>query len=123
MKKTNSIIYWAATILFSLFILMGAAMYFVKYDMVSEVFTSLEVPTEVIYPLGIAKFLGVIALCFIKNPFIKKLAYLCFALDLGMGIFAHLNSGDGHFIRPIIPLVLLVVSFVFYRRVNSEAKK
>lgn len=123
MKKTNSIIYWVSTILFSLFILMGAIMYFVQYDMVSEVFTSLGVPTEVIYPLGVAKILGVIAICFIKNPLLKKLAYLCFALDLIMGVFAHLNAGDGHFMRPVIPLVLLIVSYVFYRRVNSQSTK
>lgn len=123
MKKTNLIIFWIATGLFSLFILMGAVMYFTQYAKVSDMFTSLGVPTEIIYPLAVAKILGVIAICFIKSPLLKTLAYIGFALDLLMAVFAHLNAGDGEFIGPVIPLVLLVVSYIFYRKRNSTAGK
>lgn len=120
MKKSNSIIYWIVTGLFSLFILMGAIMYFAQHEMVSEMFTSLGVPTEIIYPLAVAKILGVIAICFIKSPLLKKLAYLGFALDLVMAIAAHLKAGDGEFFGPMTPLVLLIVSYIFYRKLNAQ---
>ena len=121
MKKSNLIIYWVVTALFSLSAVAGAITYFVMHDMTSDMFTSLGVPTAIIYPLAIAKILGVIAICFIKSPLLKKLAYLGFALDLVMAITAHLNAGDGGFYGPIIPLALLVTSYIFYRKLNSTS--
>lgn len=116
MKKRDLIIYRVATALFSLMLLAGAITYFVQYEMVSKMFTSLGVPTEIIYPLAIVKILGVLAIWLIKNPVIKTLAYLGFALDLVFAIIAHLNASDGGAIGPAIPLVLLIISYVFYRK-------
>ncbi len=123
MRKTNLIIYWIVTGLFCLSAVAGAITYFAMYDMTSDMFTSLGVPTEVIYPLAIAKILGVIAICFIKSPLLKTLAYMGFALDLVMAIISHLNAGDGGFYGPIVPLLLLITSYIFYRRLNSVATK
>lgn len=97
-------------------LLGGAITYFVNYEMTSEMFTSLGVPTEVIYPLAIAKILGVVAIWIIKNKTIKMAAYAGFALDLVAAIISHLMAGDGMFCGPILPLVLLGVSFVLYRK-------
>ncbi|WP_108808802.1 DoxX family protein [Aquimarina spinulae] len=116
MKKRDLIIYRVATALFSLMLLAGAITYFVQYEMVSKMFTSLGVPTEIIYPLAIVKILGILAIWLIKNPVIKTLAYLGFALDLVFAIIAHLNAGDGQAIGPAIPLALLIISYVFYRK-------
>lgn len=116
MKKRDLIIYGVATGLFCLMLLAGAITYFVQYEMTSEMFTSLGVPTEIIYPLAIAKILGILAILLVKNPLIKKLAYLGFALDLVFAIIAHLNAGDGLAFGPTIPLALLIISYVFYRK-------
>ena len=122
MKKRDNIIYIVATALFSVMLFAGAITYFVKYDMTSEMFTHLGVPTEIIYPLAIAKILGILAICFIKNSIIKNLAYLGFALDLIFATIAHLNAGDEEFYGPIIPLILLIVSYVFNRKkVKSQS--
>jgi hypothetical protein len=120
MKKRDLVIYRVVTALFSLMLLAGAVTYFVKYDMVSEMFTSLGVPTGIIYPLAIAKILGIAAIWLIKNLLIKKLAYLGFALDLILAIGSHLNAGDGNFFGPVIPLLLLVISYIFFRRINTS---
>ena len=120
MKKIDLIIYRIVTAIFSLMLLAGAVTYFVKYEMVAEMFTSLGVPTEIIYPLAIVKILGIMAIWIIKNPLIKNLAYLGFGLDLSMAIIAHLNAGDGGFFGPIIPLILLIVSYLFYRRIYAN---
>lgn len=113
-------IYRIVTGVFSLMLLAGAITYFVQYDMTAEMFTSLGVPTEVIYPLAVAKMLGVAAIWLVKNPWIKKLAYLGFALDLVLAIIAHVNAGDGGAFGPAIPLLLLIVSFWYYRKINTE---
>lgn len=122
MKKRDAIIYRISTGLFSLMILMGAVMYFVQYEMVSDVFTSLGVPSEIIYPLAVVKILGIIAIWFFKNPLLKNLAYLGFAIDLVLAIIAHVLAGDGEAFGPVIPLVLLVISYLFYRKKHSNAK-
>jgi len=116
MNKRDNIIYWAATGIFSLMLLAGSITYFVNYEMTSEMFTSLGVPTEIIYPLAIAKILGVAAILLIKNRVIKTSAYVGFALDLTFAIIAHTNAGDGEAYGPAIPLVLLIISYVFYRK-------
>jgi len=120
MKNKKLIIYRIVTALFSLMLLGGAITYFVKYDMVHDMFISLGVPTEIIYPLAIAKIIGILAIWLIKYSVIKKLAYLGFALDLVMAIFSHLNAGDGEFFGPIIPLVLLIISYVLYMGLNKK---
>lgn len=84
--------------------------------MVSKMFISLGVPTEIIYPLAIVKNTGGIGDLADQKPGNQTLAYLGFALDLVFAIIAHLNAGDGGAIGPAIPLVLLIISYVFYRK-------
>jgi len=120
MEKRNLITYRIVTGLFSLMLLAGAITYFVKYEMTADMFTSLGVPTEIIYPLAVAKILGIIAIWFLKYPVIKKLAYLGFALDLVFAIIAHLNADDGGAFGPVIPLLLLIISFWYFRKINTK---
>lgn len=120
MKKRDLIIYRIVTGLFSLMLLAGAITYFVDYEMVSETFTSLGVPIEIIYPLAIAKILGIVAIWLIKTPIIKTLAYLGFAIDLISAIAAHTIAEDDGVFGPVIPLVLLVVSYLFYRKTSKH---
>ena len=112
MKKSDLIIYRVVTILFSAFLLGGAEMYFFKHDMLAEMFTSLGVPVEVIYPMGAIKILGVIGLWVDK---LKHLAYLGFSIDLIAAIIAH-GIAEQPVIGPAIPLVLLIISFIYYRK-------
>ena len=121
MKKRDLIIYRIVTGLFSIILLAGAITYFVDFEMVSEMFTSLGVPTEIIYPLAIAKILGIMAIWLIKNKLIKTLAYIGFALDLISAVFAHLNAGDGGVLGPVIPLILLIISYIYYRKTQMNA--
>ena len=122
MQKRDKIIYIVVTALFSLMLVAGAIAYFVEYEMTSEMFTSLGIPTEIIYPLAIAKLLGVAALWLVKNRIIKTLAYLGFALDFTFAIIAHLNAGDGGAFGPVIPFVFLIVSYIYYRKQLKAAE-
>lgn len=61
-NKTNKTLYFLSTIILSGMMLMSAGMYFFNYAEVSEIFMALGFPVYIIYPLGIAKVLGVIAL-------------------------------------------------------------
>jgi hypothetical protein len=37
-----------------------------------------------------------------------------------MAVIAHINAGDGGFFGPIIPLVLLIVSYIFYKKIQTN---
>ena len=121
--KRDLIIYRVVTGIFSLMLLAGAITYFVKHDMTREMFISLGVPTEIIYPLATAKILGVIAIWFIKNKQIKTLAYIGFAMDLVAAIVSHLKAGDGGFVGPVFPFILLIVSYLYFRKLDQFEKQ
>ena len=62
MKNRDLIIYRIVTVIFTLLVLMGASQYFFNHEVVKGMFESLRFPTYLIYPMGIAKFLGVIVI-------------------------------------------------------------
>lgn len=116
MNKKNKIIYYTVTGLFSAHMLMTVVVYFLMYDMVSEMFTSLGVPATLIYPLAIAKVLGLVAIWTNKSRLLKELAYAGFALDFIFAAVAHAMAGDGGAIAPIIALIMVSISFIYHRK-------
>ena len=95
-------------------------MYVVKYDMVADMFTALGYPTYLVYPLGVAKFLGLIAIVTRKSEMLKEWAYSGFTMVLLLASSAHLNVGDGEFAMPLVELALLITSYVFERKVSKQ---
>ena len=109
----NKIIYWGSTGLLSLMMLASASLYIMKYEDVSQVFVALGFPTFIIYPLAIAKILGVAAILTRFNPLLKNLAYAGFFYDFVLAIGAHLSAGDGEAAGAGVALVLVSVSYFF----------
>ena len=60
--KRNRIIYWIATGLLSLMMLMSAGMYFFNTEEVSQIFVSLGYNTRIVIPLAILKVAGVVTI-------------------------------------------------------------
>jgi len=117
--KTNKIIYWIITGLFSAMTLAGAAYYIFAYDKVASMFNSLGYSEAIIYPLAIAKILGIIAITTDKSKVLKLLAYAGFVIDLVLAIAAHISVQDGEQGGAIMALVLLLGSFFFDRKIKS----
>ncbi|MBX2875416.1 MAG: DoxX family protein [Saprospiraceae bacterium] len=116
MQKRDLWIFRIATGLFSLMMVGGATTYFVQYDQVQEVFTSLGYPTYIIYPLAIAKLLGIVAIWTNKSKMLKEWAYAGFVFDFLLATSAHLNVGDGEHWGAIIALVLVSISYYYNRK-------
>ena len=57
--KTNKIIYWSATGLLSLLLLMSAGMYVFNNEAVQGMFVNFGYPIYIIYPLAAAKIIAV----------------------------------------------------------------
>ena len=124
MEKRNKVIYWVFTGLLSVMMVMGPIMYFLKYDMVSEMFVKLGFPVYIIYPLATLKLFGVVAIITKKSQFLKGLAYAGFFFTFILAASAHINIGDGEWTAPIFALALLIGSYVMDKNVftpKSEA--
>jgi len=117
-NKRNRIIYLVATGFLTLMMLGSAGMYFYDYPMVSETFAKLGFPTYIIYPLAIAKILGLIAIWTKKSQMLKEWAYAGFFFDFILAISAHVMINDGEHAGALIALVLLLVSYFFDKKMN-----
>ena len=117
MEKRNRIIYWIATSLLSALMLMSASMYIFNNEMVSQTFLSLGFPVYVIYPLAIAKILGLVAILSRKSNFLKEWAYAGFFFDFVLALSAHWVVNDGEFVPAFVAIVLLIISYRFDKKV------
>jgi len=115
-NKRNRIIFLVATGLLTVLMLFSAGMYFFNYEMVSATFTNLGFPTYIIYPLAIAKILGLIAIWTKKSNALKEWAYAGFFFDFVLALTAHINIDDGEYAPALLALVLLFVSYFFEKR-------
>lgn len=115
----NKWINWISTGLLSAMMLMSAGMYFFNNGEVQKVFESLGYPTYIIYPLAVAKIIGVIVLWVSKNRSLKDWAYAGFFFDFVLAFFAHIMISDGQFGGAIIALILLAASYYSWKKLSA----
>lgn len=120
--KTQKIIYWIATGLFSLMVLAGVGMYIFDHEKVKVMFTALKYPTYLIYPLAVVKILGIVAIFTKLSPTLKEWAYAGFVFELCLGIGAHVMAKDGEAGGAIAALALVFVSYYFDGKLFGAAK-
>lgn len=118
--KTSKIIYWTTTGLLCLMMLGSAGMYIANYETVQAIFIQLNYPPHVIYPLAIAKILGVIAILTKKSNTLKEWAYAGFFFDFVLAFLAHWMVNDGQWAPPLVAMTLLLISYNFEKRALGE---
>ncbi len=118
--KKNSIIYYISTGLLTALMLMSIGMYLFKHEEIVTAFTNFGFPTYIIYPLAVAKFLGLITIWFLNNKSLKEWAYAGFFFNFILAFFAHVMIKDGEQMGAIIALVLLLVSYIFGKKVQKN---
>ena len=116
----NKIIYWVSTGLLCAMMLMSAGMYFFNNAAIADTFESLNYPTYIIYPLAIAKILAVVAILTKRSALLKEWAYAGLFFDFVLAAAAHIAVQDGDHFGAIIAIVLLVVSYVYDRKVFPQ---
>jgi uncharacterized membrane protein YphA (DoxX/SURF4 family) len=116
--KRNTIVFWISTLLFCAFMLTSTIPNILSSEEWVDVFKQLGYPAYLLPFLGVAKLLGVIALLVPGFPRIKEWAYAGFAFDLIGAIYSGLAAGGFHpmMLTMLIPVVLLVVSYVFHHK-------
>lgn len=117
--KRDRIIFYVSTGLLTLLMLFSASMYFFNYEEVSKMFGTFGYPAYIIYPYGIAKLLGVFAIWNPKFKTIKEWAYAGFFFAFILAFFAHVMIGDGEQMGAVVAMVLLIVSYIFNKRISK----
>ena len=119
--KTNKIIYWTTTGIISFMMLFSAFSYVTNPDM-KAAFVHLGFPDYFRIELAVLKVLGALVLIIpVVSDKIKSFAYFGFALTFVSASIAHSVSGDpaSAIIAPIIFLVILGVSYLFYNKIKA----
>ncbi len=122
-EKTRKIIYWVSTILMCAIFLFSASMYFMKTEMVRGYFEMLHYPSYLVYPLAVAKILGVIAVLSNKSKILKEWAYAGFFFDAVLAVTAHISNADGGEMMSIAAVILIIISRLFWQDSNFENLK
>lgn len=109
--KATKITYYISTGLLSALLLFSASMYLFKHADVTTAFTGLGFPTWLIYPMAIAKLLGVIALWVKAIPtLVREWAYAGIFFNVLLAAGAHLAIGDGEAGGAFLGLILVLIS-------------
>lgn len=115
--KQEKIIYYTTTGLLTILMLMSVGMYIFNHEVMVETFTKLGHPSYIIYPLAVAKILGLIAIWSNISNMLKEWAYAGFCFDFILALLAHINVADGEHIPAIIALVLLSISYHYSKKI------
>lgn len=116
--KITKIIYWVATVLMCAMFLYSANMYFTKTEMVIGFFEMLNYPPYLVYPLAIAKLLGIVMVLWRKSQWLTEWAYAGFFFDVVLAFFAHEQAGHD-LNQTLVTIILILVSYFFGKVVRQ----
>ncbi len=114
--NTNKIIYWVATVVCCGMMAFSATMYFTKTEMVKGFFTHFQYPPYLVIPLATAKILGIVAILYRKNTWLKEWAYAGFFFDGVLAVSAHIHDNDGGYIMVGMMILGTLVSYFMEKR-------
>lgn len=119
--KTTKMIYRTSTFLFALIFFTTGTLYLLHSPQMVTKLALVGYPFYVLALLGTAKILGAIALVVPNFPRLKEWAYAGFVFDFLGAIWSHLAvQGVGKAAALVlVPLVLVTVSYVSYRRLQE----
>ncbi|MGA8937727.1 MAG: DoxX family protein [Acidobacteriaceae bacterium] len=122
--KPLKITYWISTAIPVMVFATTGTMYLFHAPVMVAKFHELGYPLYVLNILGIAKVLGVTALVAPKYPRLKEWAYAGFVFDLVGAIWSHAAvQGFGEAARLLVPLTIIVISYVTYHKVYDHPGK
>src|SRR5947209_2170344 len=122
MKRARAI-YWTTTGIVCAVMVFSAINFNLKNPVgpMKGAFAHLGFPDYFRIELTVAKALGVLALLTPRSPLkMKEFAYFGFAITLISASIAHFSSGDGilFVVDPLMFLVALVVSYLYFNKLN-----
>ncbi len=115
--------YWIFTVGMCGMFLFSAQMYFRNYEMVTGYFENhMGFPGWMVYPLAVAKILGVIAVVSNLSRMLKEWAYAGFFFDGVMAFTAHYMVGDGIAPMALFAIVMTIGSRIMWELVERQKR-
>lgn len=109
--KTKKIIYYTATVVLTAVMCFSVFNYFFNHEMIAGFFERMGYPTYLIYPLAIAKILGLIAIWGNFSKWLKEWAYAGFFYDVVLAFFAHYMISDGQHSFAVVAFIAVLTSY------------
>lgn len=114
--KTTKNAYKISTGILTLMLVGGVFNYTLNYDFLYDSFISLGYPTYLIYFIATAKFLAIFGLWLPRMPKLREWTYAGLLYDFLLAVTAHINVGHDEYILAIISTIILIISYISYRR-------
>lgn len=112
MKNGKKIAFWVVTGLLAAIMIGGGAFnYIFNHEAVAEGFTRYGFPTWLIYPMAVAKILGILAITLRFNHTIKEWAYAGLFYNSLLAVGAHVAISDGEQWGAVVAVILTLASY------------
>ncbi len=108
----QKIIYWIATVLFSGIILFSIYNYFFNHETIRGYFEAFGYPTYLVYPLAIAKILGLVAIWGNFSKWLKEWAYAGFFFNTLLAFFAHYMYNGSDYLFAVLAFAGVIISYI-----------
>ncbi|QLG45446.1 DoxX family protein [Costertonia aggregata] len=109
--QIKKIVFYVATGILTAIMLYSVQMYFRNPDAIASYFESVQYPGYLVYPLAIAKVLGLVAIWGNFSRSLKEWAYAGFFFDVTLALTAHMVAKDGGELFSIIAFFALMISY------------
>jgi len=110
--------YYIATGVLTAIIIFSAQMYFRNPEGIADYFESVNYPRYLVYPLAIAKLLGLTAIWGNFSKWLKEWAYAGFFFDITLAFTAHMVAQDGGELFAIVAFFALLLSYFLGKTVR-----
>ena len=107
----KKILFWVSTGMLTLIMLFSVYNYFFNNDLIVGFFENMGYPTYIIYPLAIAKLLGLVAIWGNFSKSLKEWAYAGFFFNVVLAFFAHYMVSDGEHMGAVIAIIAVLTSY------------
>lgn len=107
----SKILYWVSTGILTFIMLFSVYNYFFNYEAIAGFYEAMGYPTYLIYPLAIAKLLGLAAIWGNFSKWIKEWAYAGFFFNTTLAFFAHYMVSDGEHLFAVIAFIAVLTSY------------
>jgi hypothetical protein len=116
----EKILFWGATGIMSFIFAFSAFNYFFNYEMIAGFFDNFGFPRWIIYPLAVAKVLGIVAVWSNLSQWLKEWAYAGFFFDAVLAFTAHYIAEDGGGLFSAVAIVTVLISRFLDERVRGK---
>ncbi len=107
----SRILYWTCTGILTAIMLFSVYNYFFNYEAITGFFEQYNYPTYLVYPLAVAKLLGLTAIWGNFSSFLKEWAYAGFFFNTSLALLAHIKAADGGYLFALVALICVLISY------------